>query len=148
MIRKRSLQDDEIPLHFEGMYLKTWIQVIGWPFAMICVIGGVTVAGNASGFAAELSGAAAAAIGGVLIVALVRCRRFEIVLGARVLTVGAGPLLRRVPVGLIDRVAEGTATSWRRLYADGELVLRLAAGSREIVFPCQQPDELRSMISK
>jgi len=146
MIRRTSLPEDEIPLHFEGMLLRAWIQALGWPLGLICTVGGVMVAGRASVFAAELFGAIAAAIGGVMIVALVRCRRFEIVLGGRLLTVGAGPLLRRVPVGLIGRVDERAATSWRRFYADRELVLRLTAGAREVVFPCNHPEELLSAI--
>jgi hypothetical protein len=148
MIRRTSLPEDEIPIHFEGMPLRISIQAFGWPLALVCAVGGVILAGRAPVFALELSGAIAAAMGGVMIVALVRCRRFEIVLGARLLTVGAGPLLRRIPVGLIDRTEERAATSWRRVYADRELVLQLRAGTREVVFPCDQPEELRSMIFK
>lgn len=148
MIRSTSLQEDEIPLHFEGMYLRAWVKIVGWPLALACAMGGVMVAGKAPGLAVEMAGAIAAATGGVAIVALVRCRRFEIVLGERLLTVGAGPLLRRVPVGLIDRVEERIATSWRRLYADRELALDLSAGTRDIVFPCNQTEELRSMMPK
>jgi hypothetical protein len=146
MIRRTSLPENEIPLHFEGIPLRWWIQTAGWPLGLACAVGGVIVAGKAQVFAVELLGAVAAALGGVMIVALVRCRRFEIVLGARLLTVGAGPLLRRVPVGLVDTVKERAATSWRRLYSDRELALHLTAGSREVIFPCNLPEDLLSTI--
>jgi hypothetical protein len=146
MIRRTALPDDEVPHYFEGIPLKTWVLVAGWPLGLACAVGGVALAARASGFAAELSGVVAAALGSVMIVALLRCRRFEIVVGARLLTVGAGPVLRRVPVGLIDRVEDRAGTSWRRLYSDRELVLGLTAGTREIVIPCNQPEELLSTI--
>jgi hypothetical protein len=146
MIRRTSLPDHEVPLHYEGISLKTWTLVVGWPLGLVSAVGGVVLAGKASGFAVELIGVIAAALGGVLIVALLRCRRFEIVLGARLLTVGAGPLLRRVPVGLIDRVEERAATSWRRLYSDRELAANLTVGDRVLVFPSDEPQEVASAI--
>ena len=141
MIRRTSLAEDEVPLHYEGIPLKTWALVVGWPLGLACAIGGVVMAGKASAFAVELSGVLLAAVGGVVIVALLRCRRSEIVLGARLLTVGAGPLLRRVPVGLIDRVEDRAATSWRRLYSDHEVVVRLTVGDRVMIFPSNDPQE-------
>ena len=141
MIRRTALPDDEVPLHFEGISLKPWVLVVGWPLGLVCAVEGVVLAGRASGFAVELIGVIAAGLGGLTIVALLRCRRFEIVLGARLLTVGAGPLLRRVPVGLIDSVQERTAASWRRLYSDRELVVRLTVGDRVMVFPSNDPQE-------
>jgi hypothetical protein len=146
MIRRTSLSDDEVPRHYEGVPLRPWILAVGWPVGAVCAVGGVVLAGKVSVFAAELLGVLAAAIGGVTIVALLRCRRFEIVLGARLLTVGAGPLRRRVPVGLIDRVEERAATSWRRLYSDREVAAYLAVGDRVLVFPSGEPVELVSAI--
>jgi len=146
MIRRTALPDDEVPLHFEGVPLKPWVQAVGWPLGVVCAVGGVALAGRASEFGAELFGVVAAALGGVMIVALVRCRRFEIVLGARLLTVGAGPLLRRVPVGLIDRVEERAAASWRGLYSDREVAASLTVGGRVLVFPSGEPAETVSAI--
>jgi hypothetical protein len=132
MIRRTSLPDHEVPLHYEGISLKTWTLVVGWPLGLVSAVGGVVLAGKASGFAVELIGVIAAAL--------------EIVLGARLLTVGAGPLLRRVPVGLIDRVEERAATSWRRLYSDRELAANLTVGDRVLVFPSDEPQEVASAI--
>jgi hypothetical protein len=87
-----------------------------------------------------------AAAGGTLTVALIRCRRFETVVTARLLTVGAGPLRHRVPIGFIERVETRGAGSWRRLYADREAVLHLQSGARILVFPTREPDELVSAI--
>ena len=103
MIRRTSLAEEEVPLHYEGVPLKSLVQLAGWPCGLACAVGGVVMAGKASAFAVELSGVLLAAVGGVIIVALLRYRRFEIVLGPRLLTVGEGPLRQRVPVGLIDR---------------------------------------------
>jgi hypothetical protein len=146
MIRRTALPDDEVPRYYEGVALKTWALAAGWSLGMACAVGGVALAGRASGFAVELIGVVTAAVGGILIVALLRCRRFETVLGARLLTVGAGPLLRRVPVGLIDRVEDRTATSWRGLYSDREVVTHLTVGDRALVFPSDDPAELLSEI--
>jgi len=141
MIRRTSMPEDEVPLHYEGIALKTSARAVGWPLGLACAVGGVMVAGRASGFVVEMVGVVAAALGGMTIVALLRCHRFEIVLGARLLTVGAGPLLRRVPVGLIDRVEDRAATSWRRLYSDHEVVVRLTVGDRVMIFPSNDPRE-------
>ena len=127
--------------------LKVWVQLVGWPLGLACAVGGVGLAGKASAFAVELIGVVVAAASGILLVALVRCRRFEIVLGARLLTVGAGPLLRRVPVGLIERLEESSASSWRRLYSGREVVAHLTVGDRVLVFPSHDPQELLSAIA-
>lgn len=146
MIRRTSLPEDDIPLHYEGVLLKRWVQVAGWPLGVACAVIGVVVAGRGSAFASEVIGVVAAAMGGILIVALLRCRRFEIVLGPRLLTVGAGPLLRRVPVGLVEGLDESTATSWRRLYSDREVAVRLTVADRFLIFPSDDPDELRTAL--
>lgn len=147
MIRRTALSDDEVPRHYEGVPVKPWVLVIGWPLGLACAVGGVVLAGKASVFAVEMIGVIAAALGGVTIVALLRCRRFEIVLGARLLTVGAGPLLRRVPVGLIDGVEERAASSWRRLYADREVAAHLTVGDRVMIFPSNDPQEVTAAMT-
>jgi len=98
------------------------------------------------GSAIELAGALAAAIGAIAIFLLVRCRRFETVLTERWLDAGAGPLRHKVPLELLGRASERDATGWRALYASREVVIDIPAGSRQMVVPSREPDELVAVI--
>jgi hypothetical protein len=103
---------------------------------------GTYLVGTADSFPVEMFGVLLAGSCALLFVALIRCRRFESVLGTRMLTVGAGPFRKRLPIGYIENLEPRTATSWRRLYSKRELVLRLRVGDRPIVFPSDQPEDL------
>jgi hypothetical protein len=146
MQRRLGLDKEEVPLHFEGVALRSWVRALGWPVAAVCVVVGIGLAARAAVFAVEGLGVVLAAVGGTLIVALIRCRRFETVVTARLLTVGAGPLRHRVPVGFIERIEVRDATSWRRLYADQEVILQLQSGARTLIFPSHDPAELISVV--
>lgn len=148
MQRRLGFDEDAVPLHFEGVALRSWVRAVGWPIAVVCVVVGIGVAARAAGFAVEGLGVATAAVGGTLTVALIRCRRFETVVTARLLTVGAGPLRHRVPIGFIERIEPRGAGSWRRLYADWEVVLHLQSGARVLALPTREPGELVSVIEE
>ena len=116
MRRSLSLEVDDVPLHFEGLALRRSMATFGWELAGVCTVGGVGLAVAARGVLVEAAGVMLTVIGAVLLVGLLRCRRFEIVVGPRLLEVGAGPLRRRVPVGFVVNFERRAATSWRRLF--------------------------------
>ena len=141
-LRAARAQDrEEIPLHHEGLVLKTRVAVTSWILALAAAGGGIGVMILKAGAGTEVVGAIVAALGGVSLVALVRCRRHESTISPKWLQIGAGPLSQKVPLELIETIRSQPASSWRRVFADRELVLRLSVG-REVVFPCRETEEL------
>jgi hypothetical protein len=130
-----SLTKDETPRHYHGVGLKAWVILVGWPLSLALGAAGVALAALSTALAAEGAGMVLAAAGGVGIVGLIRCRRFEAVVTARTLETAAGPFRHRVPLAFISAVTEVPAASWRRLYADREIRVRLQAGGRAVVVP-------------
>jgi hypothetical protein len=137
-----DLEKDELPIHFEGLGLKPALGLVGWPLGVLGAFAGTALVAAGSSFALEILGVLVAGCCGLILVALLRCRRFEIVLGTRMLMVAAGPIRRRVPVGYIETMEIRRASSWRRLYADRELALGLRVGTESVVFPSEEPEEL------
>jgi len=141
-----KLQRDELPLHFEGFQLRRRLVVAGWPLAVAVAGLGVTLAGTARDPLVSATGLVLGVLGAMLIAGLVRCRRCEIVVGHRTVTTTVGPLRRRVPVGLTEDRSLRSATSWRRLYADRELVLELPDRGEAVVLPTAEPEALRAAL--
>lgn len=142
-----GIEKDEIPLHFEAVALRRWAQGVGWIAASAFIVGGVVQAAGAERSLVEALGVVLAGTGGVLAVLLVRCRRIETVVTERLLTVSAGPLRRRVPVGFIERFETRPARSWRRFYALLELVLVIGHDGRQLAIPSDDPAELASAVA-
>jgi len=143
-----KLQRDELPLHFEGFQLRRRLVVAGWPLAVAVAGLGVTLAGTARDPLVSATGLVLGVLGALLIAGLVRCRRCEIVVGGRTVTTTVGPLRRRVPVGLTEDRLLRSATSWRRLYADQELVLELRDRGEAVVLPTAEPEALREALAE
>jgi len=137
-----KLQRDELPLHFEGLRLRRWIVLAGWPLALVAAAAGVTLAGLTRDPLGDAVGLLLAVAGGTLIAALARCRRCEIVVGPSLLTIGAGPFRRRVPVRALEHPEIRDACSWRRLYADRELAFELPAHRDTVALPTAEPEAL------
>jgi hypothetical protein len=96
--------------------------------------------------ALELPGALLAGLGALVVAAAVRCRRSEVLLGERWLELRTGPLRQRVPLDWLGEAAVRPATSWRRLYADHEVVIDLTTGGRQLVAPSRQPADLKAAL--
>jgi hypothetical protein len=142
-----KLQREEVPSHFEAVRLAPWVGVVGWPVVVASAVTGVVLAARASSRpAVEVLGVALAVVGALLIAGLVRCRTFETVVGRRLLTVGVGPLRRRVPIGLIEATEVRGARSWRRLFAASELELVLSAGRGSVTVPTRDPEALAAAV--
>jgi hypothetical protein len=87
-----------------------------------------------------------AVVGGLAIAGLARCQRFEIVVGSRLVTTIAGPLQRRVPLGALEHRGLRPASSWRRLYADRELVFDVPAHGETFILPSTEPEALQEAL--
>jgi hypothetical protein len=142
-----SLATEEVPQHFEAVSLRVWVQLAGWPLSLTLIAAGVTLAAISTAGPIETAGMLLAAIGGLGVVGLVRCRRFEVVVTSRMLEAGAGPFRRRLPLGFIAGTSVGPAAFWRGLYADREVTVRLHSGGRSVVVPTADPDELLAVLS-
>jgi hypothetical protein len=141
-----KLRRDELPLHFEGLRLRWWIVLAGWPLALAAAGLGVVLVGTSAQPLVDAVGLVVGVLGAVLIAGLVRCRRFEIVVGPSLLTVGAGPFRRRVPTGALGPAEVRAARSWRRLYTDRELVLDLPAHGETFILPSAEPEALEEAL--
>jgi len=119
--------------------------VVGWVAAIVGAVGGVLLSVNAQRWAMEAIGVATAGIGGTMLVALLRCRRFETVVNRRFVETAAGPFTKRLPVGFVDRAELRSATGWRRLYADREVVLTSPTGTQPLVVPTGDPEGLTAV---
>ena len=141
---RRALADDdvEVPDHFEGVPLKGIVRLAGWLAGLVLAVGGITLMVFAAGTAVEALGAVNAVAGAIVLAAVIRCRRFETQIGRRWITLGAGPLTRRIKSDLVAGHKLRAATGWRRLYADHEVVLTLNVGDHQHVVPTRDSEEL------
>jgi hypothetical protein len=143
-----KLRRDELPMHFEGLRLRPWIVLAGWPVALAAASLGALLVGTSSQPLADAAGLLVGVLGAVLIAGLIRCRRYETVLGPSLLTIGAGPFRRRLPVGVLERSEVRDAASWRRLYADRELVLEAPEYGQRIIVPSADPEALQAALEE
>jgi hypothetical protein len=136
------LTESTLPHHFETVPVKPAISVPGWIIGIGCFISGVAIAISPLANWADIAGPALACFGAAIVMALVRCRHFEITVGDKLVTAGAGPFHRSVPVGAVEKLSKRPATSWRKLYADYELALTVTVSSGVVVIPSSDQEEL------
>lgn len=143
---RRALADDdvEIPEHYEGVPLKRTVLLLGWTVGLVLTVGGVSVMVLTAGTLFEAAGALCAAGGAIALAAVIRCRLYEIQVGRRWIKIGAGPLTRRFKSDLVAVHRQRTATGWRRLYADHEVVLILSISDDQHIVPTRDPTELQT----
>ncbi|MCD4749694.1 MAG: hypothetical protein K8R59_10000 [Thermoanaerobaculales bacterium] len=148
--RRRRLKAEkvEIPDHFEGVPLRRGVLLAGWILGPGCGFLGIGLMVKAEGSWIEAVGALLAAVGCLLIAGVVRCRRFEIEIGRRWVKVGAGPLGHRFPAEMVGAVEKGPARSWRRLFGNQELRIRLRSGPRDFIIPSREPQETIEALQK
>jgi hypothetical protein len=142
MARRMDLQKEDVPHHFEAVSLRPVLQLAGWPVALVSAASGVIAAARAPGPLVEASGVLLVVLGSVLIMGLIRCRRFETVVTRKLVSAGAGPLRQSVPVSFVERAEEREASSWRLLYARREVVLEIGYDARRLVVPSVDPGQL------
>lgn len=141
---RRALADDEIevPDHYEGVPLKKAVQLSGWFVGLVLTVGGVCGMVLAAGTVFEAAGALCAAVGAIVLAGVIRCRRYETLVGRRWVTIGAGPLTRRFKRDIVAADRLCSATGWRRFYADHEVVVILSISDEEHIIPTRDPDEI------
>jgi len=143
----RIARDPDLPLHYEASPLKAAVGVVGWPAGIAAVVAGIAAYAGAGSVAAEAVSVLSVGLGATLVMALVRCRRYEITIGRRMIELRLGPFRRTLPTGCVEEAADQPASSWRRLYASRELVLGLSVETRALIVPTHDPDELRAALA-
>jgi hypothetical protein len=139
-------RDVDLPLHYEASPLRAAVGAVGWPAGMVAIAVGIAAFVEAGSVAVEAVSALFVVAGSALVVLLVRCRRYEVTIGKRMIEQRLGPFRRTLPTGCVTDAAERPASSWRRLYAPRELRLDLSVESRPLIVPTHDPDELRSAL--
>lgn len=144
----RIERDLDLPLHFEASPLRTPVKFMGWPAAILATVGGIALFVRAGTVAAEAPAALLVVIGCALVVLLVRCRRYQVVVGERMTELRLGPFRRTLPSGCVEDASPRLSSSWRRLYAPREVVLTLSVETRPVIVPTHEPDELRAVLTE
>ena len=143
----RITRDLDLPLHYEASPLKPAAKATGWPAGFVAIVAGIAVYVGAGSVVAEAVAALFVGLGATLVVALVRCRRYELTIGQRMIELRLGPFRRTLPTGCVENAAARPASSWRRIYAPLELVLTLSVETRPLIVPTRDPDELRAALA-
>lgn len=138
----RIQRDRDLPLHYEASPLKAAVMVAGWMVGILAIVAGMAAFVGAESMIAEAVAVLLILIGGTLVVALIRCRRYEVMVGERRIELRLGPFRRTLPAGCVEEATPRPATSWRRLYAPRELALSLSVDTRPLIVPTQDPDDL------
>ncbi|HHQ48921.1 MAG TPA: hypothetical protein ENK19_08585, partial [Acidobacteria bacterium] len=141
--RLRQGIDDEAPLHYEGMELRPAVRTgarLGGALAA-----GIGIFGMVRGAGAlfEPVGALLGAVGVVVMILSWRFRLFEIVVGERWLILRCGPVRHRFGRSDVAVGPAWRATSWRRLFAEHEVVVTNHAHGVEYRCPIVDAEELR-----
>ena len=143
----RITRDRDLPLHYEASPLKAAVRTAGWPAGIVATVAGIAGFVRAGSVVAEAAAALLVLIGCVLVVALVRCRRYEVTVGRRMIELRLGPFRRTLPTGCVEAATARPASSWRWLFAPRELVLTLSLGTRPVIVPTHEPEELRAALA-
>ncbi len=101
------------------------------------------VAAMIAGTLGEILSAIAVVVGGFLLVAMLKCRRYEVTVGTSRIEIGTGPFRDTLASGALESATRRPATGWRRLFAEEEIVLRSEVGrKRDFPVPTRDPDGL------
>lgn len=143
----RASRGTEVPELYEGLKLRAWARLSAWLCGLVFVTGGIAVMVSGDGALVELTGALGAAIGAVVLAGVIRCARFEIILGKEWLRIGAGPFTHRMKWDLVRDCTIRPSTGWRRLFADREIVFSLGFRDQVHLAPSNSPEEVRSYVA-
>jgi hypothetical protein len=135
-------RDGDLPLHYEASPLGAVFGAVGWPVGIVAIVGGIAAFVKAGSLPAEAVAALFVVVGCAMVVFLVRCRRYEVIIGERMTKLRLGPFRRTLPTGCVTDAVERPASSWRKYFAPRELVLTLSVETRPLVVPTHDPDDL------
>jgi len=142
----RIERERDLPVHFEASALKGPVKTVGWVLGVLAIAVGITLFVRAELVAVEVSAMALTVIGGTVVVLLIRCRRYEVTVGERLLELRLGPFRRTFPSGCINEATPRSASGWRRFYATRELVISPSVEAHQLVVPTNDPNELRKAL--
>ena len=81
----RITRDRDLPLYYEASSLKAHVKVAGWVVGVLATAAGIAGFARAESTVAEAVAVLLVLIGGTLVVALIRCRRYEVTVGNRMI---------------------------------------------------------------
>lgn len=111
------------------------------------IVAGLIIAAVGEGLVAELLGPVVVTVGGVVLAAVWKCGRYELTLGTARIELGTGPFRDTLATGAVESTQRRSATAWRKLYADEEVVLGLTIGRRpEYTVPTRDPEALEAAL--
>ena len=139
-------RDRDLPVHYEASPLKPAARAAGWPAGILAIVAGVLTYVGAESVVAEAVGAILVLIGVAFVVALIRCRLYEVTVGERITKLQLGPFRRTLPTGCVTDSVERPASSWRRFYAPRELVISLNVETRALIVPTHEPEDLHAAL--
>jgi len=134
--------DSSIPQYHESVPLRTALRVLGWTGGVLGILGGFLLAGITDSELAEVAGSLLVVAGGSAVYLTAKCSSYEVTVGTSRLDLWSGPFRRMAPSGAVLSVSRRPASSWRRLFADDELWLRIEERPDEMPVPSRRPEEL------
>ena len=137
-----------IPFHHESVPLRGGAVVLGWVLAVAGIGCGLSLAALARDWPAELLAPCLVVLGGLALVGVVRCRRYEVTLGSTRIDLRAGPFKRIVPSAAVESADRRPATGWRRLFGAEEMVLRVNVGSGKVAVPSRKPADVLGALAQ
>jgi hypothetical protein len=143
----RVSRQQSIPEHFESIPLRSSLRTLGWSAAVLAIVAGLIIAAVGDGLVAELLGPVIVTLGGVVLAAVWKCGRYELTVGTARIELGTGPFRDTLATGAVESTRRRSATAWRRLYADEEVVLGLTIGRRpEYAVPTRDPEAFETAL--
>jgi hypothetical protein len=142
----RITRDRDLPLHYEASPFGVVVGGVGWLAGIVAIVAGIWAFVRAGSFLSEAVAAILVLIGCTLVVFLVRCRRYEVTVGKRIIELRLGPFRRTLPTGCVTETVQRSASSWRRFFAPREMELTLSVETRALVIPTHDPEELRAAL--
>jgi len=142
----RITRDRDLPLHYEESPFGAAVKAVGWLGGIAAIVGGIAAYSGAESAVVEAVSVLSVGLGATLVMALVRCQRYEVTVGRRMIELRLGPFRRTLPTGCVTDAAERPASSWRRFFAPSELALTLSVETRPLVVPTHDPNELRAAL--
>ena len=134
--------ESSLPQHHESVPLRAPLRALGWTIGVLGILGGFVLAGVTVGELAEVAGSLLVVAGGSALFLTVKCGSHEVTVGTARLDLYSGPFRRMAPSGSVLSATRRPSTSWRRLFADDEVVVRFEDGPGALTVPSREPAEL------
>lgn len=145
-IRRGAAGRHSLPERYESLSLRRPIRLWTWCGGLAGLAGGALLDLRLDGAAATLAATLLVTVATAALVAVVVCRRYEIVVGTKRIDAGCGPFSHVVPSGAVIAATPRSARGWRRAYASDEVVIDYTLGAGQVVLPAGDPTALVAAI--